>query len=194
MNDKPDPEMALRFFYALFPSSSWLHFRAVPEPADKTRRPTNHWYQMDGGFPETLSQFLDYCRVEGRAAFFLPAITVPGRTHKDAVETMNCLCADFDRGAPQANLWNAEDQLGPADIVVESGGVTAEGWKKLHAYWRMPPVSTREQIKAYCDIRKGIALSFGGDPCFKQEAQVIRVPGSLHLKTEPTLVRMIKCP
>jgi len=189
---QPSPAMALQFLHTLFPANAWLHFRAVPEPADKSRTPTNHWYQMTGRlFDETVEHFLDYCALERRAAFFLPAIARPNKSHKDAVERMTCICADFDRGDPAASLAAAEDYLhAKADCVVESGGVTTNG-PKLHTYWLLEKPA---DIESVVNVREQLATMFGGDPCLKQEAQVLRIPGSIHFKSSPKLVRLIRCP
>jgi putative DNA primase/helicase len=193
---RTDPAMALRFFRALFPEGAWLHFRAVPEPKDETRWPTNHWYAIDKLFPEMLTQFLDYCVLESRAAFFLPAIARPGKSHKDAVEALPCVPLDLDTGNPALALTSLETiYMRPADIVVESGGITASGNAKLHAYWKItPPAGTPEEIASACRLRQCLARATGADACLKQEAQVLRIPGSIHFKNGPKLVRMIRCP
>lgn len=187
--------MALRFMRALFPEGSWLHMRAVPEPKSETRRPTNHWYQMGERFPEDLASFLQYCAIESRAAFFLPAIANPGKSHKDAVHAFTSLVVDFDRGNPAKSLTKAEASFDAADIVVESGGKTEHGYPKLHAYWKLDKLaSTPAEIARVCGLRLSIAEKYNGDPCLKQEAQVTRVPGSIHFKNGPQPVRLIRCP
>jgi hypothetical protein len=190
----PDYAQARRFFRALFPIDAWVHLRAVPEPKDGMRRPTNHHYQTGPLFDEALDNYLDYCFVDSRAAFFLPAIVRPGKTHKDAVEAFTCILIDFDKGDAQKNLMRAEAELGPATIIVESGGATEFG-NKLHAYWLLPDIaSDPAAIEAICKTREALAEKFGGDPSFKQEAQVIRIPGSVHFKNGPRMVKLIRCP
>lgn len=184
---QPDPKVALAFFAALFKPGDCLHFRAVPEPPDG-RTPSNHHYLMDGGFADTLAQFLEYCAVEKRAAFFLPGAVIPGRTHKDAVKSLPVVVADFDKGDPAANLARAEAAFGPATAVIESGGQTESG-PKLHAYWALPDAD-QTAIEQICAARENLARTYEGDPAFKQQAQVIRTPGSVHWKHGARLVQL----
>lgn len=186
---QPDPSQAVAFFSALFKPGDLIHFRAVPEPKDAIRTPSNHHYYFDDNFPKTIADFLGYCYTDSRAAFFLPAVARAGKTHKDAVVSMPAIVVDFDRGNPAENLARLEHEIGPASIIVESGGETEHG-PKLHAYWLIEQSATGAEIGKLCAIRERLALQFGGDPAFKQEAQVIRIPGSIHLKGEPKLVRL----
>jgi len=185
----PDASQATRFFAALYGDMQGLvHFRGVPEPKDG-RDPKNLHYALDDSFPATLASFLEWCNVESRAAFFLPGITRPNGTGKKDVLALPAITVDFDKGDPAANLGAVEALIGPATIVVESGGATEAG-PKLHAYWRLETPATGEQIDEACRVREQLAKQFGGDPAFKQAAQVIRIPGSLHFKGTPKLVRL----
>jgi hypothetical protein len=65
-----------------------------------------------------------------------------------------------------------------------------EAGHKIHAYWRLTEPATGPAIDAVCKAREAAALAFGGDPAFKQPAQVIRIPGSVHRKGAPVLVRL----
>lgn len=190
----PDPAQAIAFFKALFPSEGYVHFRAVPEPKDDVRRPTNHWYEIDAKFPEVLAQFLDYCNVESRAAFFLPALARPGKSHKDAVVSLPCFLVDFDKGNPAEGLAQIEALVGPATAIVESGGATSTGSAKLHAYWKLDAPAAGTDIAKVCALREQLAAQYGGDPSFKQEAQVIRIPGSVHFKNgaRPVTLRTLR--
>jgi hypothetical protein len=176
-----DPAQAAAFFRTFFKQGDWLHMRAVPEPKDG-RTPSNHHYEVNDKFDETVAQFLQYCFIESRAAFYLPGGVIPPRTHKDAVQSMPCVLVDFDKGDPAANLAQVEQLIGPATAVVESGG-SADVGPKLHAYWKLQNVASgKTEIDKVCALREQLALRFGGDPAFKQEAQVIRIPGSVHFK------------
>lgn len=164
--------------------------RAVPEPKDG-RPSTNHHYMLDRTFPDNVAGFLDYCAAEQRAAFFLPGLVKVGGTGKADVLSLPAVLVDFDRGAPLAGLEAAEKLLGIADIVVESGGQTESG-AKYHAYWRLARPATGAEILEVCRAREALALRFGGDPAFKQPAQVIRMPGSIHFKAAPAPVRLVR--
>lgn len=184
----PNVKDALAFFAALFSHQGCIHFRSVPEPKDE-RRPVNHHYMLDQGFKAVLGDFLAYCNVEQRAAFFLPGFVRPGGTGKADVLSLPTILVDFDKGNPAANLAAAEGLIGPATVVVESGGETASG-PKLHAYWRLATPASGSAIEQACRVREELAHRFGGDPAFKQAAQVIRIPGSVHFKGKPKLVKL----
>lgn len=188
---QPDPQQAIRFFRTLYAHSSGVvHMRCVPEPKDG-RIPRNHHYALDQHFETKVADFLNYCCADHRAAFFLPGTVRAGGTGKADVLFLPAVLADFDKGNPSDSLAAAEAVIGKADMVVESGGETKEGQAKLHAYWLVDPPATGAQIDEVCRAREAIALRFGGDPAFKQAAQVVRIPGSIHYKSEPPkLVRL----
>lgn len=187
---EPDVSQALAFFSALFPDSSGalLHFRGVPEPKDG-RPAKNLHYALDKDFPATLKGFLDWCNIDQRAAYVLPAIVRPGGTGKADVLSLPCILIDFDKGNPDANLKAVETLIGPATLIIESGGATDRG-PKLHAYWRLTVPATAEDINVACAVRETLALRFDGDSAFKQAAQVIRIPGSIHFKDQPKAVKL----
>jgi hypothetical protein len=180
----PDEESAREFFAALFAfpfeADERVHFRAVPEPRD-SRAAINRHYALDADFPARLARFLAGCARGRRAAFFLPGLVKGHGTGKRDVAMLPALLADFDAGDPAANLAAAEAHLGPATLVVESGGVI-EGRAKLHAYWCLTAPARGDDIERLCALRASLAARFGGDPAFKQAAQVIRAPGSIHFK------------
>src|SRR6185312_10210286 len=156
----PDAQQALSFFTALFPSGGTVHFRSVPEPKDG-RTPQNHHYALDQHFPGVLADFLAFCAAERRAAFFLPGTVKPGATGKDGVLSLPAVLADLDKGDTLANLAAAEALIGPASIVVESGGTTDAGTPKLHVYWALEEPAMSAEIDAACAAREMLASRFG---------------------------------
>jgi len=187
---EPDVKQALTFFATLYPQGRGeiVHFRGVPEPKD-SRHPHNLHYALDEHFSDNVRGFLDWCRVDQRAAFFLPGTMRGNGTGKADVLSLPAILVDFDKGNPDASLAATEALLGPASIVVESGGRTEVG-PKLHAYWRLSEPATGNNVDRACRVREALALRFSGDPAFKQPAQVIRVPGSVHFKGAPKLVAL----
>lgn len=186
----------MAFFGALFPGvdATLLHFRGVAEPQDGRTQHNLH-YELGNAFPDTIKGFLDWCLLDRRAAFFLPGAVRIDQEHKGTgkkdVVALTSVLADFDGKTgvpPSEGLAKAEELLGPASIIVESGGVS-HGEKKLHVYWKLNPADW-QNIDLICRVREELAARFGGDPAFKQAAQVIRVPGSLHLKGNPTPVTL----
>ncbi len=189
MSLQPDVAQALQFFGTLYPAGGIVHFRAVPEPKDN-RRPTNHHYALDHHFPTVIADFLAYCTAESRAAFFLPGTTRPGGTLIEDVLSLPAVLVDLDKGNTLGNLAEIEALIGAPTMTVTSGGTTAEGSPKLHAYWVLEEPAMDADISAVCATRLALAERFGGDRSFQQPAQVIRIPGSLHLKSTPKLVQL----
>jgi len=187
---EPKPEMAVKFFRALFgePRGQIVHIRAKLEAGGQHGAKNLH-YPYNENFERTIASVLEYCSVEGRAAYFLPGFVKPNGTTKEDVLTLTSVLADFDKGVPAENLAAAEALIGPASIVVESGGTTDDGHSKIHAYWCIRETDW-DKISLICEARLALALKFGGDQSFRQEAQVSRVGGSLHFKGNPKLARL----
>lgn len=188
---EPDHKAALTFFATLYPTGRGeiIHFRGVPEPKDG-RPPHNLHYALDEHFADNVRGFLDWCKADRRAAFFLPGVVQGNGTGKKDVLSLPAIVVDFDKGNPDESLRATEKLLGPATIVVQSGGRTEHG-PKLHAYWTIGGSASEDAgVSLACRVREALALRFGGDPAFKQAAQVIRVPGSIHFKGVPTLVQL----
>ena len=71
----------------------------------------------------------------------------------------------------------------PPSIIVRSGGGT-------HYYWLLKPGEAVERFKP---AQQTLASYYGTDSHVCDPARVMRLPGFLHLKGEPILVRMTAC-
>ncbi|UGX91733.1 AAA family ATPase [Bradyrhizobium barranii subsp. barranii] len=84
-----------------------------------------------------------------------------------------------------------EDLLGPATVVVKSGGTWANGGTrpedKLHLHWRLKVPATGKGLVVLKQARDLAARLVGGDPSNKPVCHPIRWPGSWHRKAEPRL-------
>jgi hypothetical protein len=85
-----------------------------------------------------------------------------------------------------------EEILGPATIVVRSGGKwtdpeTGEIHHKLHLHWRLRIPARGDDLPALKRARDIAARLVGGDPSNKPVCHPIRWPGSWHRKGEPIL-------
>ncbi len=90
-----------------------------------------------------------------------------------------------------------EKLLGPATIVVESGGLwthpeTGEAQPKLHLHWRLarPTRDAAEHAKLK-EARRLATKVAGGDPSNSPLVHPIRWPGTWHRKGEPRLCRIV---
>lgn len=188
---RPDMEMVRQFLGALYAHvpSGIVAFRKIAEPKDG-RPGQNEHFALDNAFLENAERFVADCSREHWAAYFLPGTVTPGGTHKSDVLSLPALVVDWDGGDIEGQLRAAEALIGPATVIVESGGVASDGARKLHAHWRLAEPATGEDVALACQVREALAVRFGGDRSFKQPAQVVRIGGSLHQKSGPVLSRV----
>lgn len=98
--------------------------------------------------------------------------------------------------APAAARAKLETLLGPATVVVASGGewpdpVTGEIQDKLHLHWRLTEPTREPADHAILKRARRLAsLLVGGDTTNQPMVHPIRWPGSWHRKGSPRLVRI----
>jgi hypothetical protein len=106
---------------------------------------------------------------------------------------------DLDSGSPREALRRLEGLLGPATVVVASGGEiadpeTGEVHPKLHGHWRLSePTRTPEEHAALKQARRLACLLAGADPTMAPPCHPVRWLGSWHLKDQgrPRLARIV---
>jgi hypothetical protein len=100
------------------------------------------------------------------------------------------LSVECDREPLRARLI-LETLLGPATVVVRSGGVwtngNAESEDKIHLHWRLARPACGADIAKLKQARILAARIVGGDPSNAPVNHPIRWPGSWHRKAEPRL-------
>lgn len=132
-------------------------------------------------FAEWTCRRLEQAASAGVGAFMAPALLTDRRANDGSVRALVSVCADFDSGNPEEKLRAINQRFGfHPTMVIRSGGVTSEGFSKLHVHWRLAEPCTETWKVAY--IREQIALQYGGDVSFKRIPQVIRIPGALYEK------------
>jgi AAA domain len=96
---------------------------------------------------------------------------------------------------PQQARANLEQILGPATVVVKSGGHwingSAEAEDKLHLHWRLAQPAYGNELAKLKQVRDLAARLVGGDLSNKPICHPIRWPGSWHRKAEPRLCEII---
>ena len=111
----------------------------------------------------------------------------------DIVEGL-ALSVECDQN-PDPARQQLEQLLGPATVVVRSGGIWINGggqYDKIHLHWRLAkPASGKVELAKFKHLRDIAARSVGGDPTNKAVCHPIRWPGSLHRKAEPRLCEII---
>jgi hypothetical protein len=152
---------------------------------------------LSGGLPFLIEVAKDDA---GRAAndpkrvVFCPPIAVFADKERareiDIVEGL-ALSVECDQHPHMARA-KLEEILGPATIVVRSGGKwtdpeTGEIQDKLHLHWRLCVPARGDDLPVLKRCRDLAAQLVGGDPSNKPVCHPIRWPGSWHRKNEPVL-------
>jgi hypothetical protein len=106
---------------------------------------------------------------------------------KDLLEGL-ALSVECDQ-RPQEARAKLEATLGPATLIVRSGGVwiAPDGatQNKLHLHWRLKSPARGADLTKLKRLRDLAARLVGGDPSNKPICHPIRWPGSWHRKGEP---------
>jgi P4 family phage/plasmid primase-like protien len=133
-----------------------------------------------------------------KIVFCPPTATFTNNKHAREVDLAEGLVLNTECDAhPQAARRKLEELLGPATVVVESGGVwtnpkTGEIEPKLHVHHRLKaPAGSKDEQNKLKLARKLAAKIAGGDPSNVPLVHPIRWPGSVHRKGEPKLCRIV---
>ena len=136
---------------------------------------------------------------EKKTVFAPPVATFSNRKHareQDIVDGLD-ICAELD-AHPKQSLNILEKLLGPATIVVASGGTwqdpkTGKIEPKLHGHWRLnKPAQGDDDLQRLKEAR-GLAIDLvGGDPSHKSIVHPIRWSGSWHRKGDPVLCQIVR--
>jgi hypothetical protein len=106
------------------------------------------------------------------------------------------IAVDLDKADPDEGRRKLEALLGPATLVIASGGVwlgpDGSEKDKLHLYWRLArPARSVDDIWLLNSVRKAAAKFAGGDTSAASPAHPMRWPGSWHTKGEPRMCQII---
>ena len=146
-------------------------------------KPHNIWVPADRHAAASLSTYAAWAAREASAVYVIPGtVAEQGQARAEHVLHMQTVVVDLDAGDIEAKLAHLVHHLGPPTLLVESGGRTAEGSAKLHAWWRLSEPAEGEDLARLCALRGEIAEKVGGDLHFRSAHQPIRVPGTVYQK------------
>jgi len=180
----PDTFLSLRAFY------------------DDRSQPFFLYGMRVGDDPATHLPFIESlaarCTRVARPVVFCPPLATfagPDEATEEALRNGLVLSVECDK-APAAARAKLEALLGPATILVASGGewVNADGEieDKLHLHWRLDePTREPGEHQALKRARSLAAALVGGDASNKPVVHCIRWPGSWHRKGKPRLARIV---
>ena len=194
--DEPDPAQIAQFMQVVFGYCDGLI--PVRSFIDKGQgidgRPHNIWIEADPAAPQKMATFSTWASREGAAVYVIPGVVAaPGQAKAADVLQMQTVVVDLDTGDIAAKRAHLERHLGSPGMVVESGGVTAEGQRKCHVWWALTEPAEGDDIARVCRLRGDIAAKVGGDMHFRSAHQPIRVAGSVYYKNNlKTQVRIVE--
>lgn len=195
----PDRDMLAKFSAAMFKhagTEGFVSLRAFYED-DSTKpfriTPTS----MKGGLPfliEAVEDDANRAANHPRKVVFCPPIAIfSNRERAREIDILAglALSVECDQRALEARA-TLEDILGPATLVVRSGGTwtdpeSGEVCDKLHLHWRLRRPARGADLATLKQARDIAARLVGGDPSNKPVCHPIRWPGSWHRKGEPRL-------
>ena len=193
--DEPDPEQIARFMEVVFGYCDGLI--PVRSFIDKGQgfdgRPHNIWINAGENVTDKMTIFANWAAREGAAVYIIPGtVGAPGQARAADIQQMQAIVVDIDTGDIAAKRAHLERHLGAPTMVVESGGVTPEGQRKAHVWWKLTEPAEGSDIARVTRIRGDIAAKVGGDMHFRSAHQPIRVAGSVYYKNSlKTQVRIV---
>jgi hypothetical protein len=120
----------------------------------------------------------------------LATFNVKDRAREQDIAEGLALSVECDQH-PQEARTILETLIGPATLVVKSGGHIANGGSepidKLHLHWRLAKPARGGDLAKLKQARDIAARLVGGDPSNKPVCHPIRWPGSWHRKSVPRL-------
>jgi uncharacterized protein DUF5906 len=193
--DRGQIETYVRTLFRHATPGSWVSVRAFPDD-DDTKPFCIKPVELNGSFEPLIDQIYDVA-LQAANATRKVVVCPPGCTFINAEHARQQdirdgldLTVELDH-APQASLETLEKIIGPATMVVESGGITAEGEPKLHGRWVLAvPARTKAELDHLKEARIIACAIVGGDPTHAPISHPIRCPGTWHRKNEPRLCRI----
>jgi len=202
-----DAEAIERFVHALFryaEPGSYVSLRAFGEKGDDRPQVECHQIVDSRDRLNLLSQAAIAMVTRAAQAAEPKVFCSPIATFKNAhgareTDLANGLALSFDLDvAPNAGRQTLESILGPATVVVASGGqwtdpITGEVQPKLHLYWRLTEATQDKEWHAKLKRARALgARLVNGDASNTPLVHPIRWPGSWHRKKEPQLVQILE--
>ncbi|CDZ79879.1 hypothetical protein BN1013_00379 [Candidatus Rubidus massiliensis] len=127
----------------------------------------------------------------------IATFNVPDKATEEMIANGIAISVDFDHLDPLKSREVLEDILGPATLIIASGGqwqddLTGDLKPKLHMHWRLKnPTLNCEDHERLKQVRKKASQISSGDLSASSPAHPM--PGSWHTKAEPKLCRILEC-
>lgn len=178
----------------------WLAIRAFDQHDRSLPPAIAKGFRFDPAQINTLANAIgaeaDHAAGLARATCFAPPPAIfdtKDNARGDNILAAPAIVVDLDGGDPARGLDLLEGILGPATIVLFSGGVTERGNPKLHSYWRLAKPADREEALGPLRRARWIAAALAdGDATAASPVHPMRWPGSIHRKAAPKLATIAR--
>ena len=136
---KPNPEMIAAFTQMVFGYCDHLvPVRALAEKGGGDQMPHTPFMDCDAALADKLVIQAGWAADNGMALFVVPGtVAASGEARAEHIVQTQVVLVDLDHGDISAKHGHLARHLGEPSLVVASGGVTPEGQRKLHLYWRL---------------------------------------------------------
>ena len=180
---QPDPDAIARHVDLVFGYLEGLApVRIFPEKGGSPRRSRTPFLPADRSLGAAVAALAEEAAADGMAIYVVPcAVLRPSAGSGDIVET-GVILIDLDDGNVDAKRDHLVRHLGEPAMEVASGGVTHDGFRKRHLYWRLSEAASGDGLERVRVVRQMLAEKAGGDSSFASLHQPIRVAGSVHGK------------
>lgn len=157
--------------------------RMLRETGTKEAPPKSRYLPLNDRLATNIAALVRPAADDMRGLYVVPCtILEPGNAKAENISQTCVIPCDLDRGDIAAKQSHLERLLGPASLVVLSGGSTDEGQPKRHLYWRLTEACGGGDLDKVIEIRSRIIAAVDADDAFKRLTQPIRVAGSIHGK------------
>ena len=145
--------------------------------------PNNNWVDTNDNYIKNVVKFSKLATNNKFGFFVIPGtVANKGEASSKHILEMQTIMVDIDTGNTEEKLQKLKKLIAEPTLIVESGGVTKDGFKKLHVYWQLLDKVSGEELQELAKLRHKLALGIGGDLHFKSLHQPIRVAGSTYHK------------
>ena len=191
-----DPESALKFLSALDPDAVSFNLRSFTDRKKET--PDKGWPQNhDNVALAEIPALLDEQAARGRGLF---VVVNAGGQKKVEIERCRALFLDLDLkafddvDACDAAMRAAHEGRSTVEGSIPPGWphasiVTRSGGGGYHLYWLVDDIP----LGLFTAVQEALAARFGGDKSVSDPSRVMRLPGSVHFKSDPVAVKLKRC-
>lgn len=204
----PDRQELDRFVRAIFPyadAGTFVSLRGFDQFRRDVPPEIIRTVKVNGDLAKVIDaaySAADDCANAGRPVVFAPPVcTFNNQDRARGIDLANgvALSVEIDEGDTGSARARLEGLIGPATVVMASGGVwadpeTGEVHPKLHLHWRLNEPTREPDDHSRLRMARDIAAQLsGGDPTGKPVVHPLRWPGSWNQKDtrSPRLAKII---